>query len=130
MAKVDFEDGGDIEFPEGARTQKRHYSLERDPAVVKLAKKRFLKKHGRFFCEVCEFDFAARYGPIGSNFIEAHHVIPVCEMAVGASTKPNDMVLLCSNCHRMVHRIRPWQGSLEKLKALIKEIKSVTDIAP
>ncbi|WP_164902820.1 HNH endonuclease [Rhizobium sp. WSM1325] len=121
---VDFEDGGDIEFPEGGRTQKEHYRLERNPAVVKIAKANFLRKHGRFFCEICSFDFATTYGSIGKTFIEAHHTVPVCEMPPGATTKPGDMILLCSNCHRMVHRIRPWQGSVNKLKALMTSLKN------
>ena len=124
-ATTDFEDGGETEFPEGAKVQKQHYRFERNPTVVKLAKNNFYKRYGRFFCEVCHFDFKESYGAIGKNFIEAHHIIPVCEMKAGSSTKAHDLIMLCSNCHRMVHKIRPWQGSLEKLKALISELRQV-----
>ena len=34
-------------------------------------------------------------------------------------TKLEDLVLLCSNCHRMVHRSKPWL-SIEGLKRIIK----------
>ncbi|QKK20804.1 HNH endonuclease [Rhizobium indicum] len=120
---TDYQDGGETEFPEGGKMQRQHYQLERNPAVVRIAKKAFHNRHGRFFCQVCNFDFHKAYGAIGANFIEAHHSVPVCEMRPGDKTKPGDMMMLCSNCHRMVHRIRPWQNSVSKLKALLAEVK-------
>lgn len=122
-ASTNYQDGGNTEFPEGGRMQAQHYRLERNPTVVRIAKKNFHSRHGRFYCEVCNFDFHKAYGIIGANFIEAHHIVPVCEMKKGEKTKPSDMVMLCSNCHRMVHRIRPWQNSVSKLKALLAEVK-------
>ena len=56
------------------------------------------------FCEICGFSFVDKYGDIGKDFIEAHHIKPVSEMKEGESTNINDLVMVCSNCHSMIHR--------------------------
>jgi 5-methylcytosine-specific restriction enzyme A len=35
--------------------------------------------HG-YTCQVCAFDFAARYGEVGREFGERHHVVPFAEL--------------------------------------------------
>ncbi|MBK6755167.1 MAG: HNH endonuclease [Flavobacteriales bacterium] len=42
------------------------------------------------------------------GYIEAHHVLPVSEMPPGHRTKPEDLVMVCANCHVMLHLRRPW----------------------
>jgi predicted HNH restriction endonuclease len=108
----------DEEFPEGAIVSRMHRNRERDPKVIKAAKKLFKKKHGKLFCEICLFDFEQRYGNIGKDFIEGHHTIAVTEMQPGHKTKIEDIAMLCSNCHRMVHIKRPWLH-MEDLKTLL-----------
>lgn len=104
-------------FPEGKKVLKQHLARERNRKLVELAKDKFLAKHGKLFCEICGFDFSVKYGEIGKNYIEAHHTIPVSEMEEGSKTKVEDIVLVCSNCHRMLHRRRPWllKDELRKL---------------
>ena len=36
------------------------------------------------------------------------------------SKQIEDMAMLCSNCHRMVHRIRPWIFDKNELKSIIR----------
>lgn len=71
-------------------------------------KKRFRAEHGRLYCQACGFDFAEVYGERGDDYIECHHVKPVVELRPGDRTRLRDLVLLCANCHRMVHAKRPW----------------------
>lgn len=106
-------------FPEGREVLLQHRARERSPAVVSAAKSRFLNKHGRFMCQVCGFDFEAFYGELGKGFIEAHHTKPVSDLPLGAKTKVADIALVCSNCHRMLHRRRPWLAMAD-LKALLR----------
>lgn len=113
-----YDDGGDVEFPEGKKFQQVHIKRERSVKLVKLAKARFKREHGRLFCEVCEFDFERRYGQPGVDFIEVHHTIPVSLLPSGARTKVSDLALVCSNCHRMLHRTRPWRN-IHQLRSLI-----------
>lgn len=109
----------DVSFPEGKEKLKQHVARERSPKLVREAKKLFIKEHGRLFCEACGFEFEKMYGEIGSDFIEAHHIKPVCEMQEGDKTNVSDIVMVCSNCHRMLHRYRPWKTK-EELKTIIK----------
>jgi putative restriction endonuclease len=108
----------DISFPEGKKVLRKHILYERNPKLMIEAKKRFKELNGKLFCEICEFDFEEKYGEIGKDFIEGHHTIPVSEMKEGAKTKIEDIVMVCSNCHKMIHRKRPWLNQ-EKIKQLI-----------
>lgn len=107
------------EFPEGKVLFRAHRSRERHPALAKRAKEVALKKYGVLTCQACAFDFSAIYGELGNGYIECHHVVPISDLSPGAKTKVADLALLCSNCHRMVHRRRPWL-SITQLKSLVE----------
>jgi hypothetical protein len=113
------EDDDETAFPEGRELFLKHRARERNPAVVQRAKALFLQKHKRFFCQACGFDFEKIYGELGRGFIEAHHTIPVSELSSCSKTKVSDIALICSNCHRMVHRKRPWL-TVDKLQSVLK----------
>lgn len=108
----------DYSCPEGRKFLKEHIVRERNATLIVKAKEKFIKSHGHLYCEVCGFDFEKTYGKLGENFIEAHHIKPVSEMNEGEQTKSDDFVMLCSNCHSMIHRKKPWL-SKEKLKKLL-----------
>ena len=75
-------------------------------------------------CRCCGFDFEKTYGELGSEYIEAHHVSPVSNHFEEdrALDLTKDFVVLCANCHRMIHRMGPPWGleQIEKLKQLIE----------
>lgn len=98
----------DTGFPEGRAVLRQHVLRERNRLVILEAKKRYQEKFGCLRCEICGFDFERAYGEIGKGFIEGHHIKPVSELQPGDVTKVEDIVLLCSNCHSMIHRQRPW----------------------
>lgn len=88
---------------EGGRRERRHNAIERSAAVRRLA----LEFHGTT-CSVCGFAFAEVYGPIGEGFAEVHHLKPLSATATRVRVDPHtDVVVLCANCHRMVHRRNP-----------------------
>lgn len=95
-------------FPEGRLLLRLHRARERSSKLREAAKKRAAAEHGRLFCVVCGFDFFATYGRLGEGYIECHHTKPVSELTQDSKTKIEDVALLCANCHRMVHRRRPW----------------------
>ena len=99
-----------------------HLFRERNHELVKAKKQSVLRNAGRLVCEACGFDFAEKYGKRGKGFIECHHLKPVSELKPGNKTRLNDLALLCSNCHRMVHVNRPW------LK--MKELAHLIDKSP
>lgn len=111
----------DAGFPEGRVVLRKHLLRERNHQVILLAKQRYLEQHGHLECEACGFNFEACYGEIGQGFIEGHHTKPVSELEPGEQTRAEDIVLLCSNCHSMIHRRRPWLTK-DQLRNLLNSI--------
>lgn len=91
-------------YKEGKPVLRQHLERERNSNVVKDAKKLFLKSNGKLFCEICGFDFERFYGEIGKGIIEGHHINPVSEMVDGDETRIEDIKMVCSNCHRVIHK--------------------------
>ncbi len=83
-----------------------HKRIERNQRLVREVK----RIHG-YICEICGFDFSHLYGEIGVQFIEAHHLVPLSEIAgKRVSLDPDkDFAVLCSNCHSMIHRFHTPQ---------------------
>lgn len=69
-------------------------------------------------CEACDFDFSAAYGERGADYIECHHRPPIHE-SPPTQTLLADLALVCSNCHRMIHRSTPWL-TVEELSAIVR----------
>ena len=79
-----------------------HRKVERSRTATKKAK----EFHGTR-CQACELSFPERYGGIGEGFIEAHHLKPISSLEEGVAVAYDiaaDFAVLCSNCHRMIHR--------------------------
>lgn len=95
------------DFPEGKILYRQHKTRERNSKIVS-EKKLDAMRNGKLVCEVCGFDFEKTYGSVGKGYIECHHNLPVSEYIEGQKTKKEDLSLVCSNCHRMLHRKRPW----------------------
>jgi len=83
-----------------------------------------IKIHGTV-CQGCGFDFEKTYGEIGRDYIEVHHVKPLCEgegsVPINAET---DLICVCANCHRMIHRRKDSVLSLKELQELLLANKS------
>lgn len=102
---------------EGTEKEVISKKYERDPLNRKLC----LSVHG-YRCKVCGFSFYEKYGEIGRDFIEVHHIISVSKMGDNYIVDPvNEMVPLCSNCHSMIHRRDP-QLEVNELKEIIESI--------
>jgi hypothetical protein len=99
----DFGDDETLSFPEGYKKVILHYYYERSKALVSKAKKRAFERDPFLRCEVCGFSFREAYGVAGINVIEAHHTVPIASLTPGSRTRIEDIALLCSNCHRMIH---------------------------
>jgi putative restriction endonuclease len=110
-----------ISFPEGRVKYALHKRRERDPRLIEAAKKRASRKNPGLPCEVCGFSFLEAYGSVGAEFIEGHHTVPVSQLAKQVSSRIEDIALVCSNCHRMLHRRRPWL-TMKRLRNLVMNI--------
>ena len=96
------------EAPEGKTLTQIHIVRERNRKLVQRKKESVRQKTGRLVCEACKFDFAEKYGERGEGFIECHHTKPLRDLEPGSKTHLKDLVLLCSNCHSMIHAKQPW----------------------
>lgn len=96
-----------------------HLRRERNQALVKRKRKEVLEKTGSLSCEVCRFDFNSFFGEIGEGFCEVHHLQPLSKMDGEVTTKLEDLAVVCSNCHRILHRGNPML-TIEQLKKAIK----------
>ena len=105
---------------EGMSKELIHKRRERDYKIIKAKKQSVLAEKGKLECEVCEFNFQEIYGIRGGNYIEVHHTIPLSDYQHPRITFLEDLALLCSNCHRMIHRAEPWL-TVEELRRIYKE---------
>jgi len=115
------EDGHGIEGNQKYYFGKRY---ERDAKNRKMA----IKIHG-LNCYVCNFNFEKVYGERGKDFIEVHHLKPLSTLGEAVEINPEtELVPLCANCHRMVHRRKDNVLSIDELKAIHNLVDSETKI--
>ena len=107
------------EFPEGRIRYFMHKKRERNSKLITNLKKNAEIK-GKLSCEVCGFDFFHTYGNIGKGFTECHHLKPLSEYVPNEKTTKDNIVLICSNCHKMLHKYRPWLNRAE-LKTILNK---------
>ena len=74
-------------------------------------------------CRVCGFRFDKRYGKLGEEFAEAHHLVPLGKLHGQTRTRLEDLATVCANCHRMLHRMEGERDDLAKLKAIIHKLR-------
>lgn len=96
---------------EGKEKTRIQTYLERNPRLRKQA----IMIHGTT-CAVCGFNFAEKYGNFGEGYIEIHHLKPHASIRGERAVDPRtDLVPVCSNCHRMIHKPDPML-TIEELK--------------
>jgi hypothetical protein len=97
-------------FEEGSRHLRMHNAIERNQKLISA----FQRGLQSFACTICAFDFEAEYGNIGIGFIECHHTRPVSEMNPdGDTTSVDELIAVCPNCHRMLHKQKPLVAAAE-----------------
>ena len=116
------EPGGDngavyAEAVEGRVVERLVKVRERDPKLRRGKIEQSRKERRCISCEACGFDFEKVFGQLGLGFIHVHHRVPLHFSGETKSTF-DDLVLLCVNCHQMIHRHSPWK-TLEELRAII-----------
>lgn len=84
-----------------------------------------VKIHG-LICMACGFDFKKAYGIRGKDYIEVHHTKPLSENGEETIIDPHtDLICVCSNCHRMIHRRRDSILTLNELRQIIQKQRNV-----
>lgn len=106
---------------ENKKTVGLHIRRERDP---KLAPK--CKERDGYQCQICNFKFTDMYGDIGHEFAEAHHIVPLHTLDEGTLSTLDDVITVCANCHRMLHRMDGVPGDIERLKSFVAKNTQIT----
>lgn len=112
---------------EGGLRLVSHLRRERKRPVVDAKKAAVLGSTGRLSCEVCGFDFSATYGSLGEGFCEVHHLSPLSASDESVITMVIDLAVLCSNCHRIIHRSDPML-SVAELFAVVRNPSIERDV--
>jgi 5-methylcytosine-specific restriction protein A len=116
-----FEDPSEEFFSalEGRQLLRQHIRRERSMKLVR----EFKKQLSNCSCSICGFEFEAVYGDIGRLFIEAHHTKPISQLDKAEEVSINDLIAVCSNCHRMLHRTIPTMEPLDLKVRLAKALE-------
>lgn len=88
---------------EGRRRLVLHLERERNRTLVNQKK----EQAKSLACEICGFLFSEKYGEIGADYCEAHHLVPLADADVGRETLLSELMLVCANCHRVIHLRNP-----------------------
>jgi len=79
-------------------------------------------------CQVCGMKFADVYGDeLGADFAEAHHIKPLGSLPDKVKSVRDDLITVCANCHRMLHRMDGESDDIKKLKAIVLQHKANHD---
>ena len=114
---INLDDETEDLYKEGKRiayyTTKYERSLKNREAAIKI--------HGTK-CMICGFDFKEKYGELGKGYIEVHHIKPLSEVNEEVVINPEtDLICVCGNCHRMLHRFRNYIVTPEELKQMVDD---------
>ena len=102
-------------LPEGDLVELHVTKHERNPEL----RRRCIEIHG-WICKGCGLDFKEKYGELGVDFIEVHHLYPISQIEGEHDVDPKkDLVPLCANCHAMIHRLKETEMTVEKLQSYI-----------
>ena len=111
---------------EGTQVVVRTKVYKRSSKLRKMAINHYTTSDGRIKCKVCCFDFEEFYGEFGKDFIEIHHQKPVFQFDGDDEQKTishalENVIPVCSNCHRMIHRRRDNPLSFSEIKEHVKQ---------
>jgi 5-methylcytosine-specific restriction enzyme A len=82
-----------------------------------------IEKYG-LKCYVCDFNFEGKYGDYGAGYIELHHLRLLADSEGERESIVNDVRVVCSNCHSVLHHQGRTPMDIDELKAFVKERSS------
>jgi len=103
------------EFPEGGIQEITLELRKRNP----LLRKQVIARYG-YRCQICGFSFEEFYGELGKGYIEIHHLTPLSDRENETNTRIEDVVVVCANCHRILHRNGKTPVPIESLREIVK----------
>jgi hypothetical protein len=102
---------------EGELVLRAHYIRERCSRLRKDKLDSFRAVHSSLHCEICREKEGDKYpSNCGDSRFEVHHLAPLSTAAAAVRTTLNDLVVICANCHRLVHANRNVDDNYRKLR--------------
>lgn len=99
---------------ENRRLVKAHLQRERSSFLASQCKER-----DGYKCRVCRKTFSQTYGrELGDACLEAHHLRPLASLKGRVRTNLEDLITVCANCHRALHRMSD-PGNFAKLQKIV-----------
>jgi 5-methylcytosine-specific restriction protein A len=96
----------DEEVTEGSMSEKVHRRRDRARGLRPKVLNRHRKANGgKLHCDCCSAKERKRLGAVAEAEFEAHHKVPLASDAGKTKTKVSDLVVLCANCHRLIHAL-------------------------
>ncbi len=112
-------DEASISGREGRRLWKEHFRRERNRYLAAQKKDLARNRPGGLKCEACGVDYTSLYRRHGDGFCEVHHRVPLAELEGQGETRLDQLAILCANCHRVIHRIKPMP-TVEDFRAMLQ----------
>lgn len=101
---------------ENRRAVRSHLVRERNRFLANACKER-----DGFICQACFGRLQEPLGTeIGRDCAEAHHVVSLATLNGKVLTKLEDLMTVCPNCHRALHRMNGEVTDIKKLRAVLK----------
>ena len=101
---------------ENRKQVSKHLQRERNSYLATQCKTR-----DNYTCRVCRLNFEKYYGKLGEGFAEAHHLKPLHQLHGKVMTQLEDLITVCSNCHRMLHKMSGNPNDYHKLQGLLNK---------
>ena len=111
------EDGRGEVYPRYENRKRVISHIQRERSGLLAAER---KIRDDYKCQVCRFQFEKAYGRLGIEFAEAHHRIPLSQLRENRRTRIEDLITVCANCHRMLHRMAGGRDHIVKLRAIVR----------
>ena len=115
---------GRLEAKEKLLKARLHESWETTNRNSRLAIQ--CKQRDGYRCKVCRMKFDEFYGGIGYQFAECHHTVPLAKLDANHVTTLGQLITVCANCHRMLHRMDGISADAARLAEIVSSLKSVT----
>lgn len=110
--------GHQHDFP--SVTERRLVTLHKRAEFARNGRIAALRKQmDKYTCKVCSLRLEDQYGSFGHQYAEAHHIVPLHLLGDVVETTVHDLITVCPNCHRMLHRMTGKAKDWMELRKLV-----------
>lgn len=81
-------------------------------------------EHYKLNCYVCGVNFEEIYGDYGAGYIEIHHLSLLADSAGEKQSTLDDVRVVCSNCHSVLHHQGRKPMNIDELKEFVQARRS------